>query len=116
MVKVILRLEGLAVLLGSIWFFFIEIDAVWWLFPLLLLVPNLSMIGYVKDTRLGAITYDLMHTYILAVAVITAGVMTDNTLTISLGLILSSHIGMDRALEYGLKYPTHFKNTHFQRV
>jgi Domain of unknown function (DUF4260) len=27
-----------------------------------------------------------------------------------------THIGVDRAIGYGLKYPTGFKDTHLQRV
>ena len=33
-----------------------------------------------------------------------------------LGLIWAAHIGMDRMLGFGLKYPTRFQDTHLQRV
>ena len=36
--------------------------------------------------------------------------------SIKLGLIWLAHIGMDRAIGYGLKYPTNHKDTHLQRV
>jgi hypothetical protein len=32
------------------------------------------------------------------------------------GAVLVAHVGMDRAVGYGLKYPTHFKDTHLQRI
>jgi len=31
-------------------------------------------------------------------------------------LIWLAHIGIDRALGYGLKYPTFFRDTHLQHV
>ena len=116
MVKVMLRLEGAVVLVASVWFYFFHAEAGWLLFVVLLLAPDLSMVGFLKDTRLGSITYNLVHNYGLAAVLIVAGVAADNGLVNSLGLILSAHIGMDRVLTYGLKYPTHFRDTHMQRV
>ncbi|KKB35215.1 hypothetical protein QY97_01956 [Bacillus thermotolerans] len=37
-------------------------------------------------------------------------------MVLAVGLIWSAHIGMDRAIGYGLKYSTHFKDTHLNRV
>ncbi|MBI2443419.1 MAG: DUF4260 family protein [Candidatus Levybacteria bacterium] len=31
-------------------------------------------------------------------------------------VILLAHVGMDRFLGFGLKYPTHFKQTHLQKL
>ena len=116
MVKAILHLEGAVVLAASIWFYFFQADGGWVLFAVLILAPDLSMIGFVKDTRLGSITYNLMHNYVLAVAAIVIGVAADTNLVTLLGLILSAHVGMDRSLAYGLKYASDFKDTHMQRV
>lgn len=116
MVKVILRLEGLTTLLLAIGLYFFYVEASWILLVVLILAPDISMLGYVRNTRLGAITYNLGHNYILAISVSVSGVLLDNSLTTSLGLILVAHIGMDRAMEYGLKYTTHFKDTHLNRL
>ena len=116
MVKAVLQLEGAVVLAASIWFYFFQVNGGWALFAVLILAPDLSMIGFVKDTRLGSITYNLMHNYILSVVAIIIGVATDTDLVTLLGLILSAHVGMDRALTYGLKYASDFKDTHMQRV
>ncbi|RKQ33951.1 DUF4260 family protein [Oceanobacillus halophilus] len=35
---------------------------------------------------------------------------------IIVGLIWTAHIGMDRMIGFGLKYPTAFKDTHIQRI
>jgi len=115
MVKNILRLEGLAVFLASL-YFFNEFSGNWIIFVLLIIVPDISMIGYLKDKKLGSITYNLVHNYILALVVIFYGILTNDNLIISLGLILSAHIGADRLVNYGLKYPSNFKDTHINKV
>ena len=115
MVKNILRLEGLAVFLASL-YFFNQISGDWFLFVLLIIVPDISMIGYLKDKKLGSITYNLVHNYVLALAVIFYGILANSDLVTSLGLILSAHIGTDRLVNYGLKYPSNFKDTHINKV
>ena len=57
-----------------------------------------------------------MHTLVLPVALGTAGVVSDSATAAGIALIWLAHIGIDRALGYGLKYPTAFKDTHLQRV
>ncbi|WP_237087921.1 DUF4260 family protein [Paenibacillus crassostreae] len=72
--------------------------------------------GYLINNKVGAILYNLIHTYTLAILVIICGLLLSSQLVLALGLILSSHIGMDRMVGYGLKYPTNFKDTHLKRV
>jgi hypothetical protein len=60
--------------------------------------------------------YNSVHTYALPVALGFAGVLAESSLATKLALIWVTHIGLDRALGYGLKYPTDFKDTHLQRV
>lgn len=111
----LLRLEGLAVLVGSLVLYF-DSGFGWLLLLLLFLAPDLSMLGYVGGPALGSMTYDLAHTYVLPVALGVAGVLGDSDTAMQLALIWLAHIGVDRVLGYGLKYPTGFKDTHLQRV
>jgi hypothetical protein len=115
MVKNLLRLEGLAVFLASLYFYSM-LDASWFLFALLWLVPDISMVGYLKDKKVGAIVYNLAHTYLPVIVLIVFGLWQSDRFIISLGVIWSSHIGLDRFLGYGLKYPSEFKDTHIQKV
>ena len=110
-----LRLEGLAVLAASLVLYF-DSGFGWLLLVLLVLAPDLSMLGYLGSRALGAATYDVVHTYALPVALGTVGVIAGAELATQLALIWTAHIGMDRALGYGLKYPSGFKDTHLQRV
>jgi hypothetical protein len=88
-----------------------------WLFAIpLLLIPDLSMIGYLAGRSVGSFFYNLVHNWALGVAVLGIGLWLGNEIIILAGTILIGHVGMDRLIGYGLKYPTHFKDTHLQRV
>ncbi len=88
----------------------------WLAFIPLLLVPDASAIGFVRDARLGAATYNLAHNLVTAGAVLGLGLWLGIGWLAIAGAILLAHIGMDRVAGYGLKYPTTFKDTHFQHV
>ena len=88
----------------------------WWLLVVLALAPDLSMLGYLGGPVAGSIAYDLAHTYAVPVALGVLGVLTGAELPVQVALIWATHIGVDRAIGYGLKYPTAFQDTHLQRV
>jgi hypothetical protein len=111
----ILRLEG-AVLLGAAVVAYARMDASWWVFAAAFLVPDLAMVAYVAGSRLGAAAYNLAHTMALPMALGCVALVTDAAGLGAVALIWLAHIGMDRALGYGLKYPTGFRDTHLQRV
>lgn len=113
--KVILRLEGGAMLFLSV-FFYRELQFSWARFALLFLLPDLSMLGYLGGVRLGATLYNLVHTYTGPVILLACAFLTQQHPLFALALIWSGHIGIDRLLGFGLKYPTAFGDTHFQRV
>jgi hypothetical protein len=113
--RLLLHAEGAAVAAGAIAVYFYA-DYPWWLLVALALAPDLSMLGYLAGARVGAVAYDAVHTYALPVVLAAAGLIGDSASAIQIGLIWIVHIGVDRALGYGLKYPTDFKDTHLQRV
>ena len=115
MIKHLLKLEGLIVFLTSLYFYSI-LNASWLLFILLWLVPDISMVGYLKDKKIGVIVYNLAHTYVLALAVIFFGLWQGDNFIASLDVILASHIELDRFLGFGLKYSSGFKDTHIQKL
>jgi Domain of unknown function (DUF4260) len=111
----LLRLEGAAAGIAAIALYF-DGGHAWWLLLLLALAPDLSMAGYAAGPRVGAVTYDLAHTYVVPVALGVAGVLAGVDGAVAVALIWVAHIGLDRAIGYGLKYPSGFKDTHLQRV
>jgi hypothetical protein len=113
--RVLLHAEGLAVATAAIALYF-HADYPWWLLVALVLAPDLSMVGYLAGATVGTAAYNTAHTYVLPVALAAVGLIVDGETAVQLGLIWLMHIGVDRAIGYGLKYPTSFKDTHLQRV
>ena len=91
-------------------------DHSWWLFSLLILAPDLSFLGYLAGPRACAAAYNLLHNLVLPVALGTAALLADSDTAVAVALIWLAHIGVDRLIGYGLKYPTAFKDSHLQRV
>lgn len=110
-VTVMLRLEG-ALALALAVFAYSQLGASWWLFAGLLLLPDLSMLGYLADRRLGAALYNAGHTYLAPAALALLGWSQGLPALIALALIWAAHIGFDRMMGYGLKYGTAFGATH----
>ncbi len=88
----------------------------WPIFAALFLAPDVAMLAYFAGPRAGALAYNLAHSAAFALAVTLAGFFCGSDLAVTLGLIWIAHIGIDRALGYGLKYPTGFHDTHFGRI
>lgn len=84
----------------------------WWTFLALLLLPDLSMLGYLVNTRVGAWLYNLAHHQGVAIAVGLLGFYLQNLEVQLAGLVLFGHSAMDRGFGYGLKYSDHFQHTH----
>jgi hypothetical protein len=107
----LLHLEGAAVLIASL-FAYHSTHASWLQFVLLFLLPDLSMLGYLASVRVGAIAYNAIHTYLGPLALAGYSIGTGHPSLLPLSFIWFAHIGFDRMLGYGLKYPTQFKDTH----
>jgi len=109
--KFALKLEELGMLLLSIWLFSF-LPFAWWAYLALILVPDLSMIGYAFNNKIGAITYNIVHHKGIAIGLYILGQYIHNDWLQLAGLILFGHSSMDRMLGYGLKYYSGFKKTH----
>ena len=109
------RLEGLAFLIAGVWIFADSAES-WWLFGLLLLAPDLSMVGYLRNPVVGAATYNLGHSLVGPALLIGWGVIADSSLLIALGAVWLAHVGVDRLAGYGLKYSDGFHHTHLGRI
>jgi len=113
--RLLLHFEGAAIL-GLAIFLYAKNGESWWWFLLLLLAPDLSMIGYTAGTKIGALAYNLVHSYLAPAIIAVIGVQTGEPLIVAMALIWFAHIGLDRMVGYGLKYPTDFKDTHLAHV
>jgi len=113
--RTLLRLEGLTLFAGmtvlyAVW------GGSWWIYALLFLVPDLSFAAYLAGPRTGAMVYNAAHSYLAPMALMVAGFGTASPLLLSIAMIWLAHIGIDRALGYGLKYPAGFSFTHLGRI
>jgi Domain of unknown function (DUF4260) len=112
---VILRAEQVAILVTGV---------VLWLAnggPPLLLLPawllvDVSMIGYLGGPGLGSITYNAAHNLVLPLVLLALGWWSGMGWLVLAGAVFTTHVGLDRALGYGLKLPTDFRDTHLGRI
>jgi Domain of unknown function (DUF4260) len=111
----LLHLEGAAILILCV-FFYHQLHASWLLLALLFLSPDLCMLGYLGNVRIGSAAYNFAHTYITPGILLAIAYLAVKPQLFPLALIWSAHIGFDHLLGFGLKYPSNFKDTHLQRV
>jgi Domain of unknown function (DUF4260) len=113
-VRTLLRLEGLTLFAGMTLLYAVW-GGSWWVYALFL-VPDLSFAAYLAGPRFGAIVYNAAHSYLAPMALNVAGFATNEPLILSIAMIWLAHIGIDRALGFGLKYNTGFGFTHLGRI
>ena len=113
--RYLLHGEGAVAAVAALALYFHD-DHSWFLLLALVLAPDLAMIGFAFSQRVGTAAYNATHTYIWPVGLAAIGALVDADAAVAVGLIWITHIGIDRVLGYGLKYPSGFKDTHLQRV
>jgi hypothetical protein len=115
MVRFWLHAEGLAAFVAGT-LVYLQGGGDGWLFLPLLLVPDVGLLGYLRSARVGAFTYNLVHNWAIGLAVVGAGLALGSNPLLLAGAILIAHVGMDRAVGYGLKYAAAARITHLQRI
>jgi hypothetical protein len=111
LVTTILRLEGLVAFLVSL-IVYGYASGDWLLLIPLLILPDLSILGYLRGPRVGAVLYNAVHNWAIAGIFVGAWLLTGQPALLIVGIALTAHVGADRLLGYGLKYPTSFQETH----
>lgn len=109
--KLTLKLEELA-MFGLGIFAFNQLDFAWWWFLVLILMPDIGMIGYLINSKIGAVIYNIFHHKGLAILIYFLGIYLANDVVQLIGIILFSHAALDRFFGYGLKYISSFNDTH----
>jgi hypothetical protein len=113
-VRIWLRLEGLLVFLLATYFYGKD-GGSWLLFAAIFFVPDLSFAGYLAGPRVGAAIYNVAHSHVGPIALAAASSLWGRT-QLELALVWAAHVGFDRALGYGLKYPAAFGDTHLGQI
>jgi hypothetical protein len=113
---VLLRSEGLVALAVECTAYQHFSAGHWGWFALLFLVPDVSLLGYLRPaSRAAAGFYNVVHCYVFP---LTLGLLAwgrGSALAGQIALIWLAHISFDRSLGYGLKFPEAFGLTHIQR-
>jgi hypothetical protein len=107
--RIWLRLEGTMVLLSAVILYALG-GYSWIWFAACFLLPDVAFIGYAFGPRVGAAIYNCLHSYVVPLAV--AMLLLTLQKPMWLPIVWMAHIGFDRSLGYGLKYPTAFGDTH----
>lgn len=109
------RLESVVIFLASTYLYF-SLDFSLVAYLLLLFIFDISMIGYIKSTTLGAYFYNIAHSYTAPIVITVAAYAMDSQLLLGFGLIWIAHISLDRGLGYGLKMTSAFTDTHLGKI
>lgn len=115
MMKVLLRAEY-AIAFLFIFFIYTHLEFSIWLFILLLLMPDVTMLGYIVNKKVGTALYNVGHSMLIPTVLCWFAIMSANQILLMFALIWLAHIFMDRAVGYGLKYSDSFQETHMQKV
>lgn len=113
--KSVLKLEELLMFVLGI-YLFAQLDYQWWWFLVLILTPDIGMLGYLIGNRTASLLYNIFHHKGLALFTYLVGSYLNLPLCQLIGVILFAHASMDRVFGYGLKYETGFKFTHLGEI
>lgn len=113
--KTLLKLEELALFILGV-FMFGLLGYQWWWFPVLLLTPDLGMLGYIMNNKIGAFLYNLFHHRGVAIVLYFFGMYFSFPIIQLIGVVVFSHAAMDRIFGYGLKYESGFRFTHLGKI
>jgi len=113
--RLLIRVEGLVMSVGAV-LAYQALGASWLLFAAAVLLPDLALVGYAAGPRTGALAYNAVHTYIGPAGLAALAYLGVAPWAWSISLIWAAHIGIDRALGFGLKFSTAFQDTHLGRV
>jgi len=72
--------------------------------------------GYLGGPKLGARIYNAIHSYVTPATLAVVGLLLGSQVLLPYALIWMNHIGVDRLLGYGLKYPQGFRFTHLGKL
>ena len=108
--KTLLKSEELIQFLAAI-YLFSRLNFAWWWFPALILIPDISMVGYLINPAIGAVLYNIAHHKGLGIVIGLLGLIMSSQILMLAGIILFAHSSMDRMMGYGLKYFDSFKHT-----
>lgn len=115
--KNLLRLEEIAMAAAGIYLLNVHnLNISIWLWLLIFFSPDISMLGYLANSKVGAITYNIFHHKGIAIVIMSIGYFMKVEIVLAIGILIFAHASFDRVLGYGLKYYNSFNNTHLGKL
>ena len=115
--KKLLQLEEVAqLIIGVVCLSIQPLQFSWWIWPLLFLSPDISMLGYLINPKIGGVICNLFHHKLVSLLIFLAGYFIHNDITEFIGILLFAHSSFDRVMGYGLKYSDSFNYTHLGMI
>lgn len=115
--KNVLKLEEIAMMGIGIYFLTIHnLNLLIWIWLLIFFTPDISMLGYLVNAKVGAITYNIFHHKGIAIACVGLGFFLKIEVMLAIGILLFTHSSFDRIMGYGLKYYSSFNETHLGKL
>ena len=114
-VRLLLRAEGMALLLLAA-AAYARFGGEWSFFALTFLLPDVALAAYLAGSRAGAVAYNAAHSLVVPAVLLALGLAAEWSVAFDLGLVWAAHIGLDRALGFGLKYSRGFSHTHLGQL
>ena len=111
----LIKLEEAGFFILTIYLFSL-LEFPWWLFPLLLFLPDISILGYMASEVTGAYIYNFLHHRGIAILLYVTGILIGQPILALAGLIIFAHSSLDRVFGYGLKHTLGFKHTHLGHI
>ena len=108
--------QAAQLMLAIIALYYQPLHFAWWLWPVLFLSPDISMLGYLAGSKSGAFFYNLFHHKAVAGILIAVGYMGHLQVWLFIGILLWAHSAFDRLMGYGLKYNDSFNHTHLGAI
>lgn len=84
----------------------------WYWLPILFVVVDISVIGYLAGNKVGVLTYNIGHSLIGPALLMAVYIANTNRVVLFIALVWLFHIFVDRSLGYGLKHVAGFQQTH----
>jgi hypothetical protein len=109
--KILIKLEEAMLFVLTVWLFSRLDISLWWAL-LMLLAPDIGMLGYLINNKVGAYSYNLLHHKGIAIALYLVGITLTIPILQIIGLIMFGHSSLDRVFGYGLKFSDAFQHTH----
>ncbi|HEX8331340.1 MAG TPA: DUF4260 domain-containing protein [Segetibacter sp.] len=116
MKKMVQAEEAAQMMIGILGLYFLPVEYSWWMWIILFLSPDISIIGYLINNKTGAIIYNLFHHKSIAISCFVIGLSMNNIPLQMAGLLFFSHSSFDRMMGYGLKHFDSFKHTHLGQI